>query len=803
MQQELFERRESAEDDNAFNNAPPVPDWPLLDQLPSPSAAWSPEHAPGGGGWGLGGDDDDGSMPLEEEEVHAFVAKLGFGADRPEEEREQAIAKLWRHARLGPFAAGEVASCPGALSLIVRVQTAGALAHLSTNESAERRQKICEKIVGMEVVPTLTRMITAASEDEREAAVVVVANLALTRGNWAVLVEFGIISQLAKIINEECQVSKAALQRVRAVLTEMAGRDAALKSAVIEEGLAIVPLVGASAYASFKPLLQEEPRLPEKLGQKIKLVRTPPEKDVFGAGKLLLGLQLPAGAQVDAESAREMEGRVRQKFLARLGLLEPKPKEGAGAGAGAAAAAATASAAEPADGGSSSDKVTVMPWWDGVARLVLILGLENADVAARAADAVADFAIAEDHRQAIRRAGAVPQLVRLLSSGNEAATAAAASALERLALSPEVRRSIDSHGAIEPLVAVLCADSAPPDVKEKVQAPLLNSLVIGLVPGRRGRALGPKVRAGAVPGLVEMLEAEDTPSHAKLEAEEILEEISLKTGPREKIVAAGGVPPLVALLGGGGPLAERERAGHVLLNLLLDPANAEVVIREGAISALENILSLRDLDAGEEGGGALDPTDGQHPAWLVVRTAVNIVTKLARLEPPRHREALASSGVVPALTSLLRSKSTPLDVKDVVSEAILTVRHVSLDPEVTAYGTIPRLIGQINDDAPPPSRKEAVSVLQNLAAFGRPEYLAAIADFGGIFPLVQLLDDFNQPAREAALTILAKLGENDENHPAMVAAGAPSALEKVIRLRYVEESEPWKKALGLLKLLRA
>lgn len=212
----------------------------------------------------------------------------------------------------------------------------------------------------------------------------------------------------AGILLNDKEGSKVTRQEARNALLELA-RDQHVKLLIIEEGLVPVPSIGASAYRSFKPLLQVAPTLPESV--KVKRPTSKVESK-FGAGELLLGLNLE-NAEIDDATRLNIEGKVRQQFLARIGLLGKTPSKRDRIG---------------------DDRITLLPWWDGIPRLILILGLDDLTVARQAALAVAEIAINEENRQAVHRGGAIPQLVRLLGSGDEDATAAAAFALDKLAI---------------------------------------------------------------------------------------------------------------------------------------------------------------------------------------------------------------------------------------------------------------------------------------------------------------------------------------------------------------------------------
>ena len=109
-----------------------------------------------------------------------------------------------------------------------------------------------------------------------------------------------------------------------------------------------------------------------------------------------------------------------------------------------------------------------MPWWDGIARLVFILVLDDLSTVERASYSIADISINEEMLNAIHEAGTIPHLVQLLEHKDKALKVAAAFVLERLSLSYKVCISIESHGAMDPLVYILKKDVFSNNLKEKV-----------------------------------------------------------------------------------------------------------------------------------------------------------------------------------------------------------------------------------------------------------------------------------------------------------------------------------------------
>lgn len=206
--------------------------------------------------------------------------------------------------------------------------------------------------------------------------------------------------------------TKISRQEARKTLLQLSQNEQ-YKQIIVEEGLVPVPLIGASAYRSFKPLLDKTPPFPEGID-----LDTSPLPSTFGARNLLLGLSAKKESyNIDEATQQAINGRARQHFLGRIGLLEKEAKTQVSD-----------------DSVNGKGQITIMPWYDGIPRLVLILGLEDVNVARLAATTISEVAVNEEIRQAIHKAGSIPHLLRLLGSGDELATHAAASALEKLAV---------------------------------------------------------------------------------------------------------------------------------------------------------------------------------------------------------------------------------------------------------------------------------------------------------------------------------------------------------------------------------
>lgn len=758
---------------------------------------------------------EEGLQLPQEGYIGLFVRMLGM--DNPVEDREEAVKALWRHSMGGKKCIDQIVAFPGILTLLVSLlpssrsasceAAAGLLRNISLSDahrSAIAEVGAVEEIIGIltrralsqqvreqaagclwilsleepvrnkidisELLPVLFAMLDSEGAD-KESAAGILANFSLNECNYDLLVEAGIIPKLANLIKSG-EGSKIARQEARKTLLELARKDQ-YKQIIIEEGLVPVPLIGASAYQSFKPLLDVVPSFPKGMN----LEPSPSLPSTFGAGNLLLGLNVKNNAyNLDDATQLVIEGRARQHFLGRIGLLEKE-----------------ASKQEVACVNKRAN-MTIMPWWDGIPRLVLILGLEDISVATLAASTISEIAVNEEIRQAIQKAGSVPHLVRLLGSGSESATQATACALERLAISFEVRKSIEAHGAVPALVEVLKAHDAPGFVKEKVLTALHRL-------SQTGEEVQVMIESGAYPGLVNIAQSKSANVYAKEEAEGILEELSSrKADSRDKIVDTNGVPALVGIFSSGTP-SLKEKAARVMENLAVREQHAESIVHAGVEIPLKSLLEVML----EGKGDALDTQDviEREMTWAAIAAASRLLNKLLVYE--KVRASIDCRSLALPLASVLKS-DIPLHVKDWVSACLLNLDrlvgittnvNIPIESEVTIHDKIPRLVDEIGTSLDPDVQERAVIQLHDLVSQGIEGYVAAISNAGGIFPLVELLDKGTPKAREASLSVLYNIGTNEENHPALIRAGAVTYLQRIIR----SENPQWMLALYLLRVL--
>lgn len=215
----------------------------------------------------------------------------------------------------------------------------------------------------------------------------------------------------AALLRRDDDVSKVLRTEAKSILLALAA-DEYFKILIIEEGLVLVPLVGAAAYKSFRPVSHVWPSLPD--GTELK--RRSQTQSRYGASELLLGLNMEdKSTDLDEAKMNAILGRTHQQFLARIGAIEKEDEK-------------------PTDHSPSNQLCTLLPWIDGVARLALMLSLDDEQAIRRAANSIADAAINEHMRTSFKEAGAVKYLVQLLGHGNQSIVLAATCALERLSI---------------------------------------------------------------------------------------------------------------------------------------------------------------------------------------------------------------------------------------------------------------------------------------------------------------------------------------------------------------------------------
>ncbi|KAL7000928.1 hypothetical protein U1Q18_002081 [Sarracenia purpurea var. burkii] len=400
--------------------------------------------------------------------VAMFVRMLGL--DNDPLDREQAVVALWKYSLGGKQYVDAIMQFHGSINLAVNllqsdssstceaasgllrmissvnvyrelvaesgaIEAITALLSRSSLTSDVNEQSVCtlwnlsvdeklrEQIANSDLLlPLLIKLLEDEDIRVKEAAGGVLANLALSRFNHKVMVEAGVIPKLAKLLKSDAEGSKVTRTVARNALLELA-KDEYHRILIMEEGLLVVPLVGAAAYKSFRPALHSWPSLPD--GTEIEQSSKKPSR--FGASELLLGLNIQdKDASLEEARMNAIVGRTQQQFLARIGAIEVENEK------------------KNPSVSSLDNHFTILPWVDGVARLVLILGLEDESAIARAAESIADASISDYMRISFKEAGAVKHLVRLLYHPSDAVRSAVIHALERLSVRLFLHDSLNS-----------------------------------------------------------------------------------------------------------------------------------------------------------------------------------------------------------------------------------------------------------------------------------------------------------------------------------------------------------------------
>ncbi|XP_056854916.1 uncharacterized protein LOC130504323 isoform X2 [Raphanus sativus] len=727
--------------------------------------------------------------------VALFVRMLGL--DNDPLDREQAVEALWKYSLGGKKCVDAIMRFHGCLNLVVAllksesssaceaasgllrsiasvnlyrelVAESGALEELTAllsrpSLATVKEQGICalwnltvdegvrEKVADFDVLKLLIGFLEDDDVNVKEAAGGVLANLALSRNNHKVMVEVGVIPKLTKLLKGDNKGSKVIRKEARNVLLELA-KDEYYRILVIEEGVVPIPIIGADAYKSFRPDLYSWPSLPD--GVKIEQTAKAPSR--FGASELLLGLNVDENVdEVDEAKMKAIVGRTNQQFLARIGAIEFE-KEIKSEGP-----------EKSQHQEHQQQQLTLLPCVDGVARLVLILGLADEVAVSRAAESVADACINEEMRVAFMEAGAVKPLVQLLANNNrEGVKIPVIRALKNLSLSRTVCKRIEAEGAVPFFINLL----KQPEISLGITEQILDVLAHILDPSKEMES---KFYEGPVNGS--------------------------KADSRKEALDAAVISRLVQIAKTASPNLLRKAISVIEFGTVIDPT-MDTIISEDITAVLDVALHQNVLDEPEDEAEELE----KHllkleEAGLTISSASRLLTKLLDSESFRKTVDTTTRFEEP-LRKILRS-NLPLHYKDWVASCLVKLTSLSpslskpISVEVTLYKTIPSLVEQMSFSSSPEAKEAAVLELNKIVSEGVPESTQALASHGGIEPLVKLLEERNERCVEASLSVLYNLSMDSENHPAIMRAGAVPVLRRIV----MSQRPQWEKALRLLR----
>ncbi|KAK4261752.1 hypothetical protein QN277_004708 [Acacia crassicarpa] len=752
--------------------------------------------------------------------VALFVRMLGL--DHDPRDREQAIITLWEYSLGGKQCVDTLMRFPGCLNLTVNLlrsdsslaceAAAGLLRSLSSvnlyrNSVAESGaieeinrllrqsslapevkeqsmstlwnlsvdEKLRIKLANSDSLPLIIKYLEDEDVKVKEAAGGILANLALSHVNHSLLVEAGVIPKLAKFLTSYSEGSKVIEKEAKNALLEFV-KDEYYKILLVEEGLVPVPLIGAEAYKSFSPDLHSWPKFPD--GTEIERPSLKPSR--YGASELLLGLNID-DKSINIEEAKidAIEGEAMQLLLVLTGAIE-------GEGEGT-------SGSESSD----SQQLTLLPWKYGVARLALILQLEDKSAIKRAAESIADVSINEHMRIAFKEAGAVKHLVRLLNCDDDAVRLAVTQALERLSTSNGVCQLIESEGVLSPLVNILkCSE-----ISETIAEKSLNTIARILDPSKEMKL---KFYDGSVNGSGK---ASSGVRNGVVSASSSTTEYPIsKTTTRNDVLDSAFVARLVEILKSSSPSLQAKAASILEFVALTDPTMVSTISVD-IESALDEVFQQKILRISGGDPDVEDQVSEAYPieveeAGLAISAASRLMTRL--LDCQHFRNKVNPSHFIGLLRKILKS-CIPLHTKEWVAACLVKLSPLSsdnpnLDPinvEVTVYETIPRLVEQIKTSSSLEAQESAVVELNRIISEEAVHSARAIVSEGAIYPLVKLIEEGSERAIEAGLAILYNLSMDSKNHSLIVDAGAVPVLRRIV----LSQRPQWDKALHLLRNL--
>ncbi|KAG6707757.1 hypothetical protein I3842_06G048100 [Carya illinoinensis] len=611
----------------------------------------------------------------------------------------------------------------------VKEQSICTLWNLSVDE------KLREKIANNDLLPLLIKSLDEEDVKVKEAAGGVLENLALSRFTHNMMVEAGVIPKLAKILKTDVEGFKVTKKEARNALLELA-KDEYYRILVIEEGLVPVPMIGAAAYQSFRPDLHSWPSLPDG----IEIEQTSKGPSRFGASELLLGLNIDdKSLNIDEAKMKAIVGRTQQQFLARIGAIEMENRK------------------KSQSESSADHRLTLLPWMDGVARLVLILKLEDEAAISRAAESIADASI---------------------NNG--------------------VCQIIEAEGVVDPLVNTLKQSQIPESLMEKS----LNILARILDPSKEMKS---KFYNAPVNGSKKGLGSAGSPEvSAGLNGNMVGKPLSNANSWKDVLDTAF-IARLIMMLKTSSPSLQRKAASILEFVTLIDPSLGSIIAVdiESGLDAVFQQKVLKDTDSEAASQQPEKYALEVEEAGLAISATSRLLTKL--LDSQQFRQNMNSSHFTKLLREILKS-NIPLHRKDWVAASLVKLSSLSggnsdfenpINMEVTLYETIPRLIEQMKSSLSLEAQEAAVMELNRIISEGLVDSTRAIASKGGIFPLVKLIEEGSERAVEASLAILYNLSMDIENHSAIIAAGAVPALRRII----LSQRPQWPQALHLLRIL--
>ena len=298
------------------------------------------------------------------------------------------------------------------------------------------------------------------------------------------------------------------------------------------------------------------------------------------------------------------------------------------------------------------------------------------------------------------------------------------------------------------------------------------------------------IAAGALPPLVALLSAGSSAAVQEQSAWAIFV-LAFDSDSVIKIIAAGAIPPLVALLGSHSTATAQEVAAMVLQKIAAYADSSAKIAAAGAIPLLVTMLGAQSAKGVQEAAaGAL----WHLSAGAIIRVkviaagAIPPLVSLLSAHFPGVQEAaaavlcnlaidddntvkIADAGAIPPLVAMLKAQSTA--AAQLAAAKALSNFTDEADKQVVAAGAIPPLVALLGSQSPDAVQEAAAAALRNIASASNANSRFNIADSSAIPPLVALLGARSTSGVQLeAAGALQNLAATDNIGAMVAAAGA-------------------------------
>ena len=425
-----------------------------------------------------------------------------------------------------------------------------------------------------------------------------------------------------------------------------------------------------------------------------------------------------------------------------------------------------------------------------------------------------------ENRSAIARAGGIPQLVRQLKAGTGRAQSLAAEALSLIAMrsgelrvqvtqqlvgllgaeSEEVRkragvalREMAAEGGDESQKASAMAGGVSPLVSllkdglkdERLEAQEYALWSLSLVTDSHSRHT--MVSEGTVQCLVRCLVIGKISNLAEEHAATVLACLARDTAVHEEIVESGGIAPLVALLSGTSSTGAKRMAANGLARLALTSSATQAKIADaGAVAPLLVWLSSQDTKS---------PVSGR-PTGLP-DLAARALDAVATSNQDTSAQVIRAGAVAPLVAMLAADRS--LEAQRSSAGLLATLAEAGegegVAASIAAEGGIPALVSLLVASERTTPHENATRALWHLAASGE-ENQTAIAQAGGIVPLVVLLESGTEATKQYAAAAAESLADGSADN--QLALARARAIPPLVELLGSDRPETQQHAVGAL-----